>query len=268
MLPVGDAPRLDIEEAVMNQFVVATGVLALTAAGAANAGGHYPSREESIGLVSGAGIGAAVGGPPGAIIGAVLGGWLGDRYDTKKQTIAALNQRLVENDQTMTALNFRLIESQSELADLNAKFADSERRFALVQQTESGLTPAIERSLRGEIMFRTKDASLNAGTSAHLIELGEVLAVTSNAVVQLDGYADPRGTKAENLALSEQRAASVRDSLVAGGLPADRIVIRAHGESQTQTVAGDVDGFALERRVVITISGDPTAVAQSTESPE
>lgn len=247
----------------MNKFAMGVGAIALTAAGAANAGNTYPSKEESIGLVSGAAVGAAVGGPVGAIVGFVVGGWIGDRMDTKTQTVAALNQRLVENDQTMTALNFRLVESQRELADLNAKLADNERRFALVQKSESGLTPAIERTLRGEIMFRTKDATLNAGTSAHLMELAEVLAVTSNAVVQLDGYADPRGTKAENLALSEQRATSVRDSLIAGGLPADRIVIRAHGESEAQTVAGDVDGFALDRRVVITISGSANAVAQN-----
>jgi outer membrane protein OmpA-like peptidoglycan-associated protein len=55
----------------------------------------------------------------------------------------------------------------------------------------------------------------------------------------------------------------VRDSLIAGGLPAERIVIRAHGESEAQTPAGDVDGFALERRVVITIGGAETSVAKS-----
>lgn len=249
----------------MNKFVVGVGALALTAAGAANAGGTtYPSREESIGLISGAAIGAAAGGPIGAIVGIALGGWIGDRMDTKTQTVATLNQRLVENDQTMTALNFQLVESQQALADLNLKLADTERRFALVAPAEGGsLAPAIERTLRGEIMFRTRDATLNAGTSAHLMELAEVLVVTSDAVVQLDGYADPRGTKQENLVLSEQRAASVRDSLIAGGLPAERIVIRAHGEGETQSVAGDVDGFALERRVVITIGGNETSVARS-----
>lgn len=247
----------------MNKFVVGAGILALSAAVAANAGTH-PSKEESIGLVGGAAIGAAAGGPVGAIVGIVLGGWIGDRMDTKTKTVATLNQRVVESDRTMTALNFRLIESQHALADLNLKLADTERRFALVAPAEGGgLTPAIERTLRGEIMFRTKDATLSAGTSAHLMELAEVLAVTSDALVQLDGYADPRGTRQENLVLSEQRAASVRDSLIAGGLPAERIVIRAHGEGDAQSVAGDVDGFALERRVVITIGGAQTSVAWS-----
>lgn len=255
----------------MKRIVASVGLIALTAAGAANAGeassaGQYPSKEESVGMVGGMAIGAAAGGPFGAIIGLALGGWIGDRMDTQNQTVVSLEERLQESDATLTALSTQLSESQGSVASLTAQLADSERRIALLQAPEGGsIAPALQRSLRGEIMFRTNDSTVGADTTDRLIELAQVLAVAPEAVVQIDGYADPRGTKEENLVLSEQRAEAVRAALIAGGLEADRILVRPHGEHATVSARGDVDGYALERRVVITIGAKQPAVAEVTD---
>ncbi|HEU4529831.1 MAG TPA: OmpA family protein, partial [Steroidobacteraceae bacterium] len=160
----------------------------------------------------------------------------------------------------------QLSESQGSVASLTAQLADSERRIALLQAPAGGsIAPALQRSLRGEIMFRTNDSTVGADTTDRLIELAQVLAVAPEAVVQIDGYADPRGTKEENLVLSEQRAEAVRAALIAGGLEADRILVRPHGEHATVSARGDVDGYALERRVVITIGAKQPAVAEVTD---
>lgn len=262
----------------MKKFVASLGVIALTAAGAANAGepggrNKHPSKEESIGLVGGLAIGAAAGGPFGAIAGAVIGGWIGDRMDTQQQVAKTLEQRLGESDATVAALNLKIVESDrnvsvltTRLSETERKLSDSERHVALLQAPEgSSVTPALQRTLRGEVMFRTKGTTLSADNAARLMELAEVLATAPDAVVQLDGYADPRGNKTENLALSEQRAEAVRAALVAGGLSPERIAIIPHGESDAITTAGDMDGFALERRVVITIGAPQTTVAEVTD---
>ena len=85
--------------------------------------------------------------------------------------------------------------------------------------------------------------------------------------VRLDAYADPRGTEDENFALSEQRAQSVRAVLLAGGIPEDRIMVVAHGELGANSPQGDIDGYALDRRVVITIGSAESQVAQSQDTP-
>ncbi len=262
----------------MKKFVATLGVLALTAAGAANAGepqneSKHPSKEESIGLAGGLVVGVAAGGPVGAIVGAVLGGWIGDRMDTQKTTAQTLAQRLGEADAALAAVSGKLVESETRvgaltarLSDTERKLSDSERRVALLQAPDgSTVTPALQRTLRGEVMFRTKGTTLSAENSARLMELAEVLATTPDAVVQLDGYADPRGTKTENLALSEQRAESVRAALIAGGLAPERITVRPHGETDAISTSGDMDGFALERRVVITIGTTQATVAEVTD---
>ncbi len=72
--------------------------------------------------------------------------------------------------------------------------------------------------------------------------------------VMLSGYADPRGDDEFNLELSEQRVRSVADSLQASGVGPERITINAYGDRQSSAVDGDLDAYALERRVTIELS--------------
>ena len=65
------------------------------------------------------------------------------------------------------------------------------------------------------------------------------------------GYADPRGSDAYNDALSLRRAQEVAAVLTAAGLPATRISVESHGKSESQSEEGDLDGYALERRVTV-----------------
>lgn len=68
------------------------------------------------------------------------------------------------------------------------------------------------------------------------------------------GHTDSSGTRAYNLALSQRRAASVRDGLVVAGMDAARI--RASGVGERLPIASNAtaQGRAENRRVVIIIS--------------
>jgi outer membrane protein OmpA-like peptidoglycan-associated protein len=64
------------------------------------------------------------------------------------------------------------------------------------------------------------------------------------------GYTDRSGDEYHNLLLSAQRAEAVKRGLVARGIPADRLLIQALGESE---LANTTDPLSSEnRRVVIT----------------
>jgi hypothetical protein len=75
--------------------------------------------------------------------------------------------------------------------------------------------------------------------------------------VRVDGYADPRGTVDTNLKLSEERANAVRDLFLAAGVTGEALEVNAYGKSQS--VAEDADGYALERRVRLTLQGTGTS---------
>ena len=65
--------------------------------------------------------------------------------------------------------------------------------------------------------------------------------------------------------LSQDRANAVRDLLMAAGLDEEVLEVNAYGKSQS--VAADSDGFALERRVRLTLQIDSSgAVARNSES--
>lgn len=95
----------------------------------------YPSKEESIGLLGGAGIGALAGGPFGLVLGMALGGWIGDRMDTQKKdarTLGAeleaakrragiLRAELEASDRAVETLSLQLKASRERLAQVNEK---------------------------------------------------------------------------------------------------------------------------------------------------
>ena len=75
-------------------------------------------------------------------------------------------------------------------------------------------------------------------------------------MIRLDGYADARGTEAFNTTLSAARAEAVREALVRGGMPPDRVIVSAVGEAGSTAAEQDSDGMALDRRVQMTIVDD------------
>ncbi len=72
--------------------------------------------------------------------------------------------------------------------------------------------------------------------------------------VVVSGNTDTSGSSAYNQALSERRAAVVRDALIANGVPADRVRTEAYGESNPAKPTPDGVREPLNRRSEVTIS--------------
>ena len=72
-------------------------------------------------------------------------------------------------------------------------------------------------------------------------------------IVLVHGYADRSGEAAYNLELSERRANSVRDALIARGIPADLIRVLADGEEGAALATPDGQREPLNRRVEVLI---------------
>ena len=83
------------------------------------------------------------------------------------------------------------------------------------------------------------------------LDLAARLFRDANPVVMFtSGYADRRGNEYGSLLISARRALAVKQALVARGIPADRLLLQAFGQSE---LANTADPLAPEnRRVVIT----------------
>lgn len=197
------------------------------------------SKQANVGIVTGFAIGAAAGGPVGAIVGAAAGAMLGDRYHRQQKTAAALSGDLDKSE----AERARLSHSVAELDASLSKVQSHEARLGevLVQTDDLGL----------DVGFRTNDDAVPVQTMPPLLKLGALAATMPEALVHIAGYADPRGSDAYNDELSLRRAQGVAAVLTSAGVPAARIVIEAHGKSESQSEAGDLDGYAFDRRVTV-----------------
>jgi OOP family OmpA-OmpF porin len=69
--------------------------------------------------------------------------------------------------------------------------------------------------------------------------------------VSVEGHTDSVGSDAYNMRLSERRAVSVRDYMIAEGIAADRITTRGLGKSHPVATNDTAEGRAENRRVEI-----------------
>ena len=76
-----------------------------------------------------------------------------------------------------------------------------------------------------------------------------------SATVTVEGHADERGTREYNLALGERRANSVRDYMIALGVPAARIKTVSYGKERPVDPASNEEAWARNRRSVTVVDG-------------
>jgi len=250
---------------VFSKAIGTIGLLGVSAA--ALAGEPKPATpQEPVGFVTGAVIGGFAAGPVGVIVGAGLGTWLGNRVhragDAAKAeaTVAALqtDKSALQTDKSA------LLSEQSRLTDTNrnltAQIEDLGQKVQAAQTTREDGSEVLD-GLQGDVLFRTGSSDITPEIAHQVQVLAQAVAKSAQLKVRVDGYADPRGTVDDNLKLSQARANAVRDLFLAAGIPDDALEVNAYGKSQS--VAADSDGYALERRVRLTLQAQGgTTVAQ------
>jgi outer membrane protein OmpA-like peptidoglycan-associated protein len=208
-----------------------------------DAGAELPAKEEAIGLGSGAAIGAVAGGPVGLLIGAAFGGWLGDRFHTERSARRDADRRATQASVHAGTLQQLLAASERAAADKDAALFSE--RIAHRRN--------LQEALSVELFFRTEESGLGGATEERLARLAALIEPMDGAVIRLEGHTDARGTDAFNSNLSTARAEAVREALIRGGMPAERVIVTAAGEMGSAAAEQDVDGMALERRVEMSV---------------
>jgi outer membrane protein OmpA-like peptidoglycan-associated protein len=234
---------------MFKKTVIAAVALALSS-GAAYAGEKNKfTKQEGVGMISGAAAGAIVGGPIGAAVGFMFGGILGDSVGTTSLAQAQAKQLEEQSKQ----LEQELVDTRIALAKASERTGGDEMLDALAQR------------LHADVLFRTGDATMEADVAGKLEDLGKLLAAHGQLEVQLHGFADPRGPSEKNLELSLARANAVREALIRGGAAPEQIQLAAHGSDLTTAPKGDLEAYAWERRVSLSIRPVATSAVARNE---
>jgi outer membrane protein OmpA-like peptidoglycan-associated protein len=199
-------------------------------------------------------------------MGAGLGAWLGNRVhrasDAKK---ADAQVALLESDKTeLQSEKSTLLTEKSRLAEnnraLSAKLDDLSQKVQTAQAAKEDPSEVLD-GLQGDVLFRTGSAEITPDIAHQIQVLAQAVSKSPELKIRVDGYADPRGTIDTNMKLSQDRANAVRDLLLASGVSDEALEVNAYGKSQS--TAEDSDGYALERRVRMTLQMESgAAVAQ------
>ncbi|NRT16579.1 outer membrane protein OmpA-like peptidoglycan-associated protein [Flavobacterium sp. 28A] len=103
------------------------------------------------------------------------------------------------------------------------------------------------------VLFNSGKATIRTESNAKLEEILKVMNEFNTANFMLEGYTDSTGSVARNLQLSKERAAAVKDYLVAKGISADRLSSEGYGIIKPIASNKTVVGRGLNRRVEIVL---------------
>lgn len=183
-------------------------------------------------------IGGIVGGPIGAIAGAIGGTFLGKELSKADEYTAAVSQ-LKKKEQQISAVELEMLALKNQLANL--------------QHEKHEIEGLVFNELELQLLFHTGNDTLDAATMQRLDKLAAFLKRNPELSIRLHGHADPRGTEGYNNVLAEHRALNVQNALTFYGVDAERVERYSYGANKSTAIKGDLDAYALERKVTIQI---------------
>jgi outer membrane protein OmpA-like peptidoglycan-associated protein len=154
----------------------------------------------------------------------------------------------------------RLAAQQSQLSAEHAEAEKVEMRTKLSEQLNSILQT--HDSARGlivsmsDVVFDSGKYSLKPGAREKLAKVAGILLAYPGLNIAVGGYTDNLGSDAMNQKLSENRADSVRDYLVAQGVATSSVSAQGYGNSLPVASNNNSAGRQQNRRVELLVSGE------------
>jgi outer membrane protein OmpA-like peptidoglycan-associated protein len=105
--------------------------------------------------------------------------------------------------------------------------------------------------LSDRVHFAYDRANIAVATAPVLDRIASVLRANPLLSITIEGHADERGGDDYNRKLSQRRADAVRAYLAAAGVERARMKTAAFGKSRPEVKGGDIESYAVNRRVVI-----------------
>jgi outer membrane protein OmpA-like peptidoglycan-associated protein len=165
--------------------------------------------------------------------------------------------------------------AEAEAAEARAKAAEANKsaesaeavREKLRQQLNSVLqTSETARGLivnMSDVLFDTGKYTLKPTTQVSLAKVAGILLAYPGLKVQVEGFTDSVGSDEYNQTLSDKRAGTVKDFLVAQGVAPNNITSQGFGKNNPVADNSTSSGRMQNRRVNMVVSGDAIGIAES-----
>jgi outer membrane protein OmpA-like peptidoglycan-associated protein len=179
----------------------------------------------------------------------------------KAEAEAARQAALLEQQKlAQQAEASRLAALESDKARLSAEQEKEALRKRLLEQFNLILeTRDTARGLivnMSDVLFDTARYTLRPIAREKLARLSGIILAYPGLRIEVEGHTDSVGSDEYNQKLSEQRASSVRDHLIAQGLPFGTISAKGYGETMPAATNDNAAGRQQNRRVELVVSGE------------
>jgi outer membrane protein OmpA-like peptidoglycan-associated protein len=182
----------------------------------------------------------------------------------KDQTVAGMNaaqgQQVRSTAAALGAANQALASTGQQLQNERQRREDAEKRAAQAAADLARLgsvrqeARGIVMTLSGGVLFVSAKSDLLPSAQQKLNDIADALTKTDpDSKIIVEGFTDSQGSAASNQTLSQARAQSVRDYLVAHGVASDRVTAQGFGPGNPVADNTSAEGRANNRRVEIVI---------------
>ena len=177
-----------------------------------------------------------------------------DLADSQATSASALSAAQADADQSRLAAQQAQLSAQRSETDKVAMRAKlSEQLNAVLQTRDSARGLIVSMS---DVLFDTGKYSLKSGAREKLAKVAGILLAYPGLNIAVGGYTDNVGGDAMNQKLSENRAGSVRDYLVAQGVSTNSVSAQGFGNSLPVATNDNSTGRQQNRRVELLVSGE------------
>ncbi len=201
--------------------------------------------------------GAVIGGAAGGVLGGAIGKKGGD--GTKGAVIGAVVGG------TAGAIIGKYMDKQAQELEEEVPGATVEKVEVVDPETGETITESVTVTFDGGVLFEFGKASLTAASRAELDRMAGVFVRYPDTDILIDGHTDNVGSEQTNQTLSEKRAASVADYLVAQNISRARMKTTGYGEMKPVTTNETDAGRAKNRRVELSIKANENLAKKASE---
>ena len=192
---------------------------------------------------------------------------IGQRVDTQETELRQTSERAGANAQRLEQANERLQGIDSRVSGVDSRVTEVSALAAQAQR-DAGVAGEAVRETDRRFANRNKLQTLETKTvyfdfgkadvrdqaMPELDDVAKALKADPNAVVELQGFADSRGSEAYNYRLTRERVDAVTRYLVGQGIELRRIYAVGMGKAPQENAAKvDRDALAKSRRVDIVL---------------
>ena len=170
-----------------------------------------------------------------------------DMADSQAASAIALSAAQADAEQS------RLAAQRAEADKVAMRTRLSEQLNSVLQTRDSARGLIVSMS---DVLFDTGKYSLKPGAREKLAKVAGILLAYPRLNIAVSGYTDNVGGDAMNQTLSENRAGSVRDYLVAQGVSTNSVTARGFGNSLPVATNDNAAGRQQNRRVELVVSGE------------